>query len=117
MENISHEYTQIIRSSWYSNHHLSCDNSLTLQALDPILLYNYTFIFLHIETNHFNPNTFTGEVGKVRKKEEGRVEKKACAMHPRGPGIEPTRDLLRARRGFPAARHGSRSDKRTFPWL
>ena len=40
-----------------------------------------------------NPNTFVGLVGKVRKKhlpkKEGRVEKKARAVHPAGPGLEP----------------------------
>ena len=41
----------------------------------------------------FNPNTFAGLVGKVRKKtisgrrKEGRVEKKST--HPPGPGLEP----------------------------
>ena len=40
----------------------------------------------------FNPNTFAGLVGKVRKKlspEGGRVEKKACAARPPDPGLEP----------------------------
>ena len=43
-----------------------------------------------------NPNTFTGLVGKGRKKtknswrrKEGRVEKKVRAARPRGPGLEP----------------------------
>ena len=43
-----------------------------------------------------NPNTFAGLVGKVQKKlspggrkEEGRVEKKACAARPPDPGLEP----------------------------
>ena len=44
----------------------------------------------------FNPNTFAGLVGKVRKKlspeggrKGGRVEKKARAARPPHPGLEP----------------------------
>ena len=55
---------------------------------------------------YINPNTFAGLVGKVRKnylrKEEGREGAR-------------TRDLLRARRGSPAARHGGCLDKQAFP--
>ena len=43
---------------------------------------------------YYNPNTFAGLVGKVRKKlsgrrKEGRVEKKAHAARPPDPGLEP----------------------------
>ena len=67
----------------------------------------------------FNPN-LTGLVGKVRRnylpKEEGRVEKNSVCRAPTGPRAR-TRDLLRARRGSPAARHGSCLDKQAFPCL
>ena len=69
-----------------------------------------------------NPNTFVGLVGKVRKKtisrrgKEGRVEKKSARSAPAGPGAR-TRDLPRARRGSPAARHGGCLDKQAFPCL
>ena len=57
-----------------------------------------------------NPNTFAGLVGKVGKKlsPEGgrRVEKKAHAARPPGPGLE-RRALPRARRGSPTARQGA----------
>ena len=71
---------------------------------------------------HINPNLttdFTGLVGKVRKKlspeggRKGGWRKKARAP---GPGAR-TRDLPRARRGSPAARHGSCWDKQAFPCL
>ena len=66
----------------------------------------------------FNPNTFTGVVGKVRKnylpKEEERVEKKNAHSVPTGAGAR-TKDLPRARRGSPAAHHGSCLDKQAFP--
>ena len=73
----------------------------------------------------FNPNLttgFTGLVGKVQKKtisqrrKEGRVEKKSGRAAPAGPGAR-TRDLPRARRGSPAARHGGCLDKQAFPCL
>ena len=66
-----------------------------------------------------NPNTFAGLVGKVRKKlspEGGRKEKKSARSAPAGPGAR-TRDLPRARRGSPAARHGGCLDKQAFPCL
>ena len=69
-----------------------------------------------------NPNTFAGLVGKVRKKiisgrrKEGRVEKKSARSAPAGPGVR-TLDLLRARRGSPAARQGGCLDKQAFPCL
>ena len=72
--------------------------------------------------NIINPNLttgFTGLVGKVRKKrrrKEGRVEKKSARSTPAGPGAR-TRDLPRARRGSPAARHGGCLDKQAFPCL
>ena len=61
-----------------------------------------------------------GRVGKVRKnylpKEEGREGgEKSARSAPAGPGAR-TRDLPRARRGSPAARHGG-SDKLAFPCL
>ena len=38
----------------------------------------------------YNPKTFTGVVGKVwKRRKEGRVEKKARAVRPPGPGLEP----------------------------
>ena len=36
-----------------------------------------------------NPNTFAGLVGKVRRRKEGRVEKKAWAARPPDPGLKP----------------------------
>ena len=69
----------------------------------------------------FNPNTFAGLVGKVRKKlspeKEGREggEKSARSV-PAWAGAR-TRDLPRARRGFPAAGHGCCLDKQAFPCL
>ena len=69
----------------------------------------------------FNPNTFAGLVGKVRKnylpKEEGREGgEKSAHSAPAGPGPR-TRDLPRARRGSPAARQGGCLDKQAFPCL
>ena len=70
----------------------------------------------------YNPNTFAGLVGKVRKKlsrsrKEGRVEKKNALSAPAGPGAR-TRDLpSAARRGSPAARQGGCLDKQAFPCL
>ena len=71
----------------------------------------------------FNPNTFAGLVGKVQKKlspeggrKGGRGEKKSARSAPAGPGAR-TRDLPRARRGSPAARHGGCLDKQAFPCL
>ena len=63
-----------------------------------------------IKLTTFNPNTFVGLVGKVQKnflpKEERREdkEKKRAQRTRRAQGS--TWDLLRARRGSPAARHG-----------
>ena len=59
---------------------------------------------------HSNPNLTVGWVGKVQKKlsrrrKEGWVEKKSTRSAPAGPAAR-TRDLPRARRGSPAARHG-----------
>ena len=36
-----------------------------------------------------NPNTSAGLVGKVRRRKEGRMEKKAHAARPPGPGLKP----------------------------
>ena len=69
-----------------------------------------------------NPNTFAGLVGKVRKKlspeggRKGGGRKKSARSAPAGPGAR-TRDLPRARRGSPAARHGGCLDKQAFPCL
>ena len=49
-----------------------------------------------------------------RRRKEGRVEKKSVHSAPAGPGAR-TRDLPRARRGSPAARHGGCLDKQAFP--
>ena len=67
----------------------------------------------------FNPNTFAGLVGKVRKRlspEGGRKGEKSAHSAPAGPGAR-TRDLPRARRGSPAARQGGCLDKQAFPCL
>ena len=69
----------------------------------------------------YNPNTFAGLVGKVRKnylpKEEGREGgEKSARSAPAGPGSR-TWDLPRARRGSPAARQGGCLDKQAFPYL
>ena len=73
----------------------------------------------------FNPNLttgFTGLVGKVRKKlspeggRKGGWRKKSARSAPAGPGAR-TRNLPRARRGSPAARHGGCLDKPAFPCL
>ena len=66
----------------------------------------------------FNPNTFAGLVGKVRKKlspeggSKGGGEKSARSA-PAEAGAR-TRDLPRARRGSPAARQGGCLDKQAF---
>ena len=51
-----------------------------------------------------------------RRRKEGRVEEKSMRSAPAGPGAQ-TRDLLRARRGSPAARQGGCLDKQAFPCL
>ena len=60
-----------------------------------------------------NPNTFAGLVGKVRKRKEGRVEKKMARSVPGGPGAR-TQDLPRARQGSPAARQGAVQTSKPF---
>ena len=66
---------------------------------------DYQLLFEHSD----NPNTFTGVVGKVQMKEEGREgeEKKVQVAGAR----TQTRDLPRARRGSPAARPRNCVDK------
>ena len=68
-----------------------------------------------------NPNTFVGLVGKVQKtiswrRKEGRVEEKSLRSAPAGARAR-TRDLLCARRGFPAACQGDCLDKEAFSCL
>ena len=69
-----------------------------------------------------NPNVPTGWVGKVRKKlspeggRKGGWRKKSTRSAPARRGAQ-TRDLPRATRGSPAARHGGCSDKLAFPCL
>ena len=60
-----------------------------------------------------NPNTFAGLVGKEEGREGG---EKSARSAPAGPGAR-TRDLPRARRGSPAARHGGCLDKQAFPCI
>ena len=69
------------------------------------------YIKLEMKNASDNPNTFVGLVGKVRKKlfpeggRKGRWRKKRAQRACRA------RDLPRARRGSPAARHGGCLDK------
>ena len=125
----------IQKKKWASKGQLSA--CCTLTAMLCVVIFGCTHCMQTVKFNHFfsyrtghctstiNPNLttgFTGLVGKVRKKtisrrrKEGRVEKKSARSAPAGPGAR-TRDLPRARRGSPAARHGGCLDKQAFPCL
>ena len=77
---------------------------------------------LWLHTVPYNPNTFVGLVGKVRKKlspkggRKGGWRKKARAARPSGPELEPGTCRVLGE-GPPAARHGGCLDKQAFPCL
>ena len=80
-----------------------------------IVCYNINVFYRAYYENYNNSNTFAGLVGKVRRRKEGRVEKKRAQRVRRTQGSNP--GLPRARRVSPAARQGGCLDKQAFPCL
>ena len=89
-----------------------------------ILKKFFSLLHLFLKCGCNNPNTFAGLVGKVRettisrRRKEGRVEKKARAARPWGPGFEPgTCGVLGEGPQLHVEGGGGCLDKQAFPCI